>query len=120
MVSSPTLRKLWRKLHDEYDTRWLEYEERLEQHHEYVISRVIKGDYRAASLPNPEPPEYIPLPKVLHNLTCGAKTRAGTSCKRTDLYRSGRCKFHGGMSTGPRTKKGKKKVAKNGFKKQTP
>jgi hypothetical protein len=34
---------------------------------------------------------------------CGAKTRTGAPCKRTDVYRNGRCKFHGGLSTGPRT-----------------
>lgn len=41
------------------------------------------------------------------DLRCGAKTRAGTPCKRRDLYRSGRCPMHGGLSTGPRTVEGK-------------
>lgn len=49
-----------------------------------------------------EPPPQMPYPEELRGLTCGAKTRSGHPCKRTDLYRSGRCKFHGGMSTGPR------------------
>ncbi|WP_372441837.1 HGGxSTG domain-containing protein [Pseudomonas carnis] len=44
------------------------------------------------------------FPDALRGLTCGAKTRAGTPCKRIDLFSSGRCKFHGGMSTGPRKK----------------
>ena len=47
---------------------------------------------------------------------CGAKTRAGTPCKRRDLYRSGRCKLHGGLSTGPRTTEGKSRSAMNGVK----
>ena len=52
---------------------------------------------------------------------CGARTRAGTPCKRKDIwYPSGRCKLHGGLSTGPKTKKGKRRSAKNGFKKLTP
>lgn len=54
---------------------------------------------------------------------CGAKTRAGTPCKRRDLYNSGRCKLHGGLSTGPRTKEGKNRSALNGNiskKKRTP
>ena len=59
---------------------------------------------------------HPPFPEVLRGLTCGAKTRKGTPCKRKDLYSSGRCKFHGGMSTGPTTEAGKKKVAENGRK----
>ncbi|WP_277949851.1 MULTISPECIES: HGGxSTG domain-containing protein [Dickeya] len=34
-------------------------------------------------------------------------TRVGTSCKRTDIYRNGRCKYHGGKSTGAKTPEGK-------------
>lgn len=49
---------------------------------------------------------------------CGAKTRAGTPCKRKDLYDNGRCRLHGGLSTGPKTKAGKKRSARNGFKKK--
>ncbi len=58
-------------------------------------------------------PEYI---EEFRDLTCGAKTRAGTPCKRKDLYHSGRCKFHGGLSTGPKTVEGKKRSSMNGFK----
>lgn len=56
------------------------------------------------------------FPPMLAGLTCGALTRAGTPCKRRDLYRSGRCKLHGGLSTGPRTAKGKRRSARNGYK----
>ena len=52
-------------------------------------------------------------------LYCGAKTRAGAACKRKDLYRSGRCRLHGGLSTGPRTIEGKL-VASMNAKKRTP
>ena len=48
--------------------------------------------------------------------TCNAKTRAGTSCKQRGLYTNGRCKLHGGLSTGPKTEEGKKKSALNGLK----
>lgn len=44
------------------------------------------------------------FPEELRGLTCGAKTRAGTPCKRRDLYLSGRCRLHGGLSTGPKGK----------------
>ena len=45
---------------------------------------------------------------------CGARTRAGAPCRNaptidapTGLPRNGRCKLHGGMSTGPRTPEGR-------------
>lgn len=54
------------------------------------------------------------FPPECRDMTCGATTRASTHCKRRDLYRSGRCKLHGGLSTGPRTAKGKRRSARNG------
>ncbi len=63
--------------------------------------------------------EPIPLPTYPQDfleLTCGAKTKSkGTPCKQKVLYSNGRCKFHGGMSTGPRTVEGKRRSALNGF-----
>ncbi len=43
---------------------------------------------------------------------CGAKTRKGTPCQCKALA-NGRCKLHGGKSTGPRTPEGKMKSAAN-------
>lgn len=40
---------------------------------------------------------------------CGARTRKGKPCKALALP-NGRCRFHGGMSTGPRTQEGKAKA----------
>lgn len=57
--------------------------------------------------------EDIPYPEWMSYMTCGAKTRAGTPCKRRDLYISGRCKLHGGLSTGPKTEAGKRQSAIN-------
>jgi len=34
--------------------------------------------------------------------SCGAKTRSGGLCKHKGNIRNGRCKRHGGASTGPR------------------
>ncbi len=42
--------------------------------------------------------------------TCGAKTRNGTPCKRKALA-NGRCPNHGGLSTGPKTKEGRERIA---------
>nr|WP_274603430.1 HGGxSTG domain-containing protein [Enterobacter roggenkampii] len=47
-------------------------------------------------------------------IPCGATTRAGTPCKITALYNNGRCKLHGGMSTGAKTKAGRKRQ-RDGF-----
>ena len=84
--------------------------------------------------PSPEPVESEPL-EVLRNVKvkppplpprddgyCGARTRAGTPCKSRTIYQSGRCKLHGGMSTGPKTAEGKARSALNGRvpKKRTP
>lgn len=48
--------------------------------------------------------------------TCGAKTRAGTPCKQKTIYWNGRCKFHGGLATGPSTEAGKEQCRINGRK----
>ena len=37
---------------------------------------------------------------------CGAKTRRGTLCQCPAKQTVGRCRLHGGASTGPRTKDG--------------
>lgn len=42
---------------------------------------------------------------------CGAKTRAGHPCKHKSEHGRRRCKFHGGMSTGPRTLEGRERIA---------
>ncbi len=51
--------------------------------------------------------------KDLEEDTCGAKTRQGTPCKRKDLLKGGRCRLHGGLSTGPKTLEGKRRSALN-------
>lgn len=47
--------------------------------------------------------------------TCGAKTRVGTPCKQKAIYRNGRCKFHGGLATGPKTEAGRAQSRINGL-----
>ena len=75
---------------------------------------------RGYAYPAPARPSF---PETCRDLTCSAKTRKGTPCQRRDLWANGRCKLHGGMSTGPKTGKGKRRAAKNGFlpkRKRTP
>jgi hypothetical protein len=42
---------------------------------------------------------------------CGAKTRKGTTCQKSAL-KNGRCRLHGGKSTGPKDKERKSKQMK--------
>lgn len=44
---------------------------------------------------------------------CGAKTKSGTTCKRRGNKRNGRCRFHGGSSTGPKSREGKTTSSQN-------
>lgn len=52
---------------------------------------------------------------------CGAKTKSGEACKKAVL-KNGRCRFHGGKSTGPKDKtkhserlKGNKNALRHGL-----
>lgn len=50
------------------------------------------------------------------DLRCGAKgKRTGKPCPHTGIYSNGRCKWHGGLSTGPTTAEGKARAALNGL-----
>ena len=50
---------------------------------------------------NPKPWLYGP---DWQGIRCEARTRRGTLCQRPARLPVGRCKLHGGVSTGPRTK----------------
>lgn len=92
MASDTTLRKLYKQYYKESGERFARWAE------------------RGYAYPPPPP---IPYPEELRGLACGARTRKGTPCKIRDIYLNGRCKFHGGLSTGPKTAAGKKKSAAN-------
>ena len=46
------------------------------------------------------------LPKL-----CGAKNRKGNACRCLAIGGKARCKFHGGLSTGPKSAEGKERIA---------
>src|SRR5450755_397714 len=46
---------------------------------------------------------------------CGAKTRAGGACKKNGMKTNGRCRTHGGASTGPKNPNTKTNALKHGF-----
>ena len=59
---------------------------------------------------------YVPdwrvaLPLAHASPRCGARTRAGTPCKAPAMP-AGRCRMHGGASTGPRTAEGLERIRK--------
>jgi len=49
-----------------------------------------------------QPGDFLAAPR------CGARTRAGCSCRQPAM-RNGRCRMHGGLSTGPRTAEGRER-----------
>ena len=75
--------------------------------------RRFAAEWRAGELGYLPVPNFPIKPMDLEWLSCGAKTRAGTPCKKPALW-NGRCRLHGGRSTGPRTAAGKAKSAANG------
>lgn len=57
---------------------------------------------------------WVPrYPSYLRGLTCGAIKRDGKACASTTLCANGRCKFHGGASTGPRSPEGRARALEN-------
>ena len=59
-------------------------------------------------------PEFPPFPPECEGMTCGAKAKSsGQPCKSTQIHKNGRCKFHGGLSTGPKSAQGKLAALEN-------
>ncbi|WP_129136376.1 HGGxSTG domain-containing protein [Luteimonas sp. YGD11-2] len=52
--------------------------------------------------------------KAVDRVVCGAKRhRDGQPCEALSVPGKRRCRFHGGMSTGPRTPEGKRRAEAN-------
>ena len=51
-----------------------------------------------------------PLPRK-DRPCCSAKTRAGETCKKKVIPGKTKCRYHGGLSTGPKTEVGKARIA---------
>ena len=118
-MSTPELRRLWRAHCDEFE-RLAAERDRIEEEY-WAAQQDDRIPWRARVAMKMLPlPDYPVFPEDCRDMTCGAKTRAGTPCKRKDLYGgNGRCKLHGGLSTGPKTKRGKRKSARNGLRPKT-
>ena len=64
----------------------------------------IPPEQRRGWLRNGNPPgDFSKAPR------CGARTRRGTSC-RCPAMANGRCRLHGGLSTGPKTAEGIERI----------
>ena len=44
---------------------------------------------------------------------CGARIRKGTPCRAPAVDGKGRCRLHGGLSTGPKTAQGRARIAQS-------
>ena len=108
--STPEKRKLYRQYYSTCDAIRTQHA----TENATRLERWLNGNRRNPPPGNTPRPPTPPYPEEILGMACGAKTRKGTPCKRFDLYLSGRCKFHGGKSTGPKTAEGKAKVALNG------
>jgi hypothetical protein len=53
----------------------------------------------------------ITMPLAHASPRCGSRTRAGTPCRQAAMG-NGRCRMHGGLSTGPRTAEGLERIRK--------
>ena len=74
---------------------------------------MLKNDkvlYNRGWLKNGNPPgDFMKAPR------CGAKTRKGTSCM-SPAMENGRCRMHGGKSTGPKTDEGRERISEANWK----
>ncbi|MGZ8159759.1 MAG: HGGxSTG domain-containing protein [Methylobacter sp.] len=89
-----------------------EQRKRLKAYYQKTIA--VFAEWREHGYQYP-PPKREPMPDDLKDLRCGAKTRSGTPCQQKAIYLNGRCKWHGGCSTGPKTEDGKKRSAMTGL-----
>lgn len=82
---------------------------------------VEKAEAAGLSWPDPGYPRGPDL-RMFDGLMCGAKgKRTGKPCPLTGIHENGRCRWHGGMSTGPTSEQGKARSATNGLQpKRTP
>lgn len=79
--------------------------------------RQLRVEWKAYWKACPDPKVRRSFPPHLRELQCGAKAKStGQPCKRKDLHVNGRCKLHGGKSTGVKTAAGRRQCAINGAK----
>ena len=65
----------------------------------------LSSDRRGRLRNGARPGDFLAAPR------CGARTRCGGSCRQPAMH-NGRCRMHGGLSTGPRTPEGRARCAR--------
>jgi hypothetical protein len=94
----------------EAEREWTEYAATLPDDDKRRLFREWWAEASAAQ----EAGRYVrACPRYLRGLTCGAQKKDGTHCRSTTLCANGRCKYHGGASTGPRSAEGRAKALEN-------
>ncbi len=68
------------------------------------LAATLPPDRRGRLRNGAMPGDFLAAPR------CGARTRAGGCCRQPAM-RNGRCRMHGGLSTGPRTVQGRARCA---------
>jgi hypothetical protein len=59
-------------------------------------------------------PSWPEFPLECRDMVCGGMgRRSGRPCQCKEIYANGRCKWHGGASTGPKTAEGKARSQSN-------
>ncbi len=48
---------------------------------------------------------------TVYTMQCCARTRSGNACRANAIPGKTRCRFHGGLSSGPKTPEGRKRIA---------
>jgi hypothetical protein len=76
---------------------------------------IYRGTNPFQKATEPEPRKSIRDDYVRRDY-CDARKKNGEPCRQKTLYRRGRCKFHGGLSTGPKTEEGRQQSRINGAK----
>ncbi|MEE8537952.1 MAG: HGGxSTG domain-containing protein [Acidobacteriota bacterium] len=79
-----------------------------------MLSRALSGEHLPETVDPTDDPDQLIRAEIKRHMKrlCGAKTRQGTPCHRKGLP-NGRCRNHGGMSTGAKTPEGKRRALAN-------
>ena len=73
-------------------------------HHPCSSATSLPPDRRGRLRNGATPGDFLAAPR------CGARTRSGECCRQPAM-KNGRCRMHGGLSTGPRTAAGRARCA---------